>query len=94
MPGYDCGGHELKEWADGTPSYWGHSWLTDLFVCEKNCNEHDECIGFVHDTTVNICAYWKGGPPPIHPLIIHPLIGRTCHKKTSGNSLFDNITRF
>ena len=95
IPGYDCGGDEIKvQFADRTRvlSYTAR----DLSACETICNIHFDCTGFVHDTDVNYCGYFRGSPPPIHPFIwTSPTIrNRNCHKKTSGNFPFYIIKPF
>ena len=86
LPGYDCGGGQLRVWANGAGSNYGTTRATsidDTSKCEKICNDHTECAGFVHNTRTGICGYWTGAPPPTHPYKTG--FPRTCHKKTSGN---------
>ena len=81
MPNYDCGGRPLHHFSPTEPTSYGER--KGLGNCEKSCRSNEECKGFVHDNNVDVCGFWVGNPPPIHPFKNRG--GRTCHKKTNGN---------
>jgi len=74
MIGKWCGGAELiRFWDDGSNANFGG--INDISNCEKICNMHVECAGFVRYNNMDGC-YWHKGPlnPASHAMA-------TCYKK-------------
>ena len=76
-----CGGTSIRSWTDGTNTNYAN--LKGISDCEKMCNIHVECAGFVHETSSDICGHWKRGP-----LHLSRWTGVTCHKKMNGEKTF------
>ena len=82
--GHNCGGESIYQWSNGSNSNYESA--IGLPLCEKTCNLHEECAGFVHRLSDDVCGIWKKGP-----LNIYQSRGLNCHKKPKSNFLSFNI---
>ena len=53
-----CGGSSIETWANGDSSNYGT--VEGVLECQKICDLHKECAGFVARYD-NICGFWKQG---------------------------------
>ena len=55
-----CGGVSIKKWDNGSSSNYGT--LKNISNCKETCNMHDECEGFDHRLSTDVCGFWKRAP--------------------------------
>ena len=81
--GKSCGGTSIKKWADGSSSNWGT--VKGITNCKKICDLHEECDGFTHRLTDNICGHWKKALKP------QSLKNHDCYIKKMNNGKLRSI---
>ena len=87
MKGFNCGGESIGSWTDGSNAAYGE--ITGISECEQTCNMHEECAGFVRQSTTNICGFWRRGP--LNP---YSKVNHNCHKKIQGITMNGEFFRF
>ena len=81
---FHCGGSSIRFWDDGSTANYGV--LSSNSECEKVCDMHIECAGFVYDgrkDTANSgnCGHWKRGP-----LNLFAFPNGDCYEKPIGST--------
>jgi len=84
--GHHCHGTSITRWASGEDAGYGSDAYTDVAECNRVCDAHAECAGFL--VGWGKCSYWKSGP--LSPAAVKADID--CYQKPASRRRLASVT--